>query len=77
MIFEEIRTIIADQLGLPQEKITTDTSLLDDLGADSLDIFQIISNLEETFDMEFSADVAMEMKTVADAVKYIEANRQA
>ena len=74
MIFEKVRTIIAGQLHISEDKITPETSLLDDIGADSLDIFQIVSNLEEEFDMEFSQDSAEQMKTVADAVEYITAN---
>ena len=74
MIFEKIRTVISEQLSIPEDKITPETSLINDIGADSLDIFQIICNLEETFDMEFPHDVASEMKTVADAVEYIQAN---
>ena len=74
MIFEKVRTIIAEQLNISEDKITPETSLVNDIGADSLDIFQIVSNLEEEFDMEFSQDSAEQMKTVADAVEYITAN---
>ena len=74
MIFEKVRTIIAEQLHISEDKITPETSLLDDIGADSLDIFQIVSNLEDEFDMEFSQDSVEQMKTVADAVEYITAN---
>lgn len=75
MVFEQIREIIAEQLNIPQERITPDTSLLTDIGADSLDIFQIVSDLEDAFGVEFSSSIVEEMKTVADAVKYIENNR--
>ena len=75
MIFEKIRSIIAEQLGMSEDKITPETSLLGDLGADSLDLFQIVSNLEEEFNIEFAKDSIEQMKTVADAVAYIEANK--
>ena len=71
MEFEKIRAIIAEQLSIPESKITPETSFTDDLGADSLDLFQVISELEEEFDMEFSNDAAERIKTVADAVEYI------
>ena len=71
MVFEKIRAVIVEQLGVPEEKITLETSLLTDIGADSLDIFQIISNLEDEFGVEFSNDVVENMKTVGDAVEYI------
>ena len=74
MIFEKIRTVICEQLNISKDKITLETSLINDIGADSLDIFQIITNLEEVFNIEVSAEVATEMKTVGDAVKYIKAN---
>lgn len=71
MVFEKIRSIISEQLNISEDKITPDTSFTDDLGADSLDLFQVISELEEEFDMEFSNDAAEKIKTVADAVEYI------
>ena len=71
MEFEKIRDIISDQLSISKERITLDTSFADDLGADSLDLFQIISELEEEFDMEFSNEAAESIKTVGDAVDYI------
>ena len=74
MEFEKIRAIIADQMSISEDKITLETSFTDDLGADSLDLFQIISELEEEFNMEFSNDAAEKIKTVADAVEYIKEN---
>ncbi len=71
MEFEKIRDIIAEQMNLDPEKITMSSSFADDLGADSLDLFQIISELEEAFDLEFSNEAAESVKTVGDAVEYI------
>ena len=74
MVFEKIRKVISEQLNISEDKITLETSLINDIGADSLDIFQIITNLEDEFDMEFPIDVAEEMKTVGDAVEFIKVN---
>lgn len=71
MEFERIQEIISEQLGIEKEKITEDTSFTDDLGADSLDVFQIISELEQEFDMEFSNEDAEKLKTVGEAAEYI------
>jgi len=73
MVFEKVRTIIAEHMSIPEEKITPETSLAGDIGADSLDIFQMISVMEEEFDMEFLQDSAETIKTVADLVEYIRA----
>lgn len=71
MEFEKIRAIIAEQLGIDEGKITEETSFADDLGADSLDVFQIISELEDEFGIEFDNDDAEKIRTVGDAVEYI------
>lgn len=72
MEFDKVKEIIAEQLGISADDITEETSF-EDLGADSLDLFQIISELEEAFDMEFANDDAEKIKTVADAVEYVKA----
>ncbi len=71
MEFEKVKEIIAEQMSISEDEITMETSFTDDLGADSLDIFQIISELEENFDIEFENDDAENIKTVGDAVEYI------
>ncbi|NLP46130.1 MAG: acyl carrier protein [Epulopiscium sp.] len=71
MEFETIRQIIAEQLNVPESDITEETSFEDDLGADSLDIFQIIMALEEEFDLEISNEDAEQISTVSDVVEYI------
>jgi len=72
MVFEKVKSIIAEQLGMSEDKIAPETSLMDDLGADSLDLFQIISNLEEEFNIEFAKESIEQMKTIADAVAFID-----
>ncbi len=71
MEFEKIRKIIAEQMGVSEDKITMETSFMDDLGADSLDLFQIIAEIEECFEAEFSNEAVEKVKTVGDAVELI------
>ena len=71
MEFEKIQEIIADVLNVDADDIKEDTTFVDDLGADSLDIFQIIMGIEETFDIEIENDDAEKIVTVGDAVEQI------
>ena len=73
MEFEKIRAIVAEQMGKDEAEITMETTFADDLGADSLDLFQIISELEEAFSMQFPQDDLEKIKTVGDAVNYVQA----
>ncbi len=74
MDFEMVRKIIASQLGTDEDSITMETSLVDDLGADSLDVVELIMAFEEEFDTEIADGEAEHIKTVADIVEYIKAN---
>lgn len=71
MEFEKLQDIIADVLNVPKEDIRMETTFVDDLGADSLDIFQIIMGIEEEFDIEIDNDEAEKIATVQDAVEQI------
>ena len=71
MEFEKIKAIIEDVLNVGPEEITMDTTFVDDLGADSLDIFQIIMGIEEAFDIEIEKEDAEKIVTVGDAVEQI------
>ena len=71
MEFEKLQEIIADVLNVETDDITMETTFVDDLGADSLDIFQIIMGIEETFDIEIDNDEAEKIVTVGDAVEQI------
>lgn len=71
MEFEKLKDIIVDVMGCNPDEITMDTTFVDDLGADSLDIFQIIMGIEEEFDIEIANDAAESIVTVGDAVEQI------
>ena len=71
MEFEKLQEIIADVLNVSTEDITMETTFVDDLGADSLDIFQIIMGIEEEFDIEIDNDEAEKITTGGDAVEQI------
>ena len=71
MELDKIKEVIAEQMGIPKEDISAETTFADDLNADSLDVFQIISELEEVFGMEFSNEDAENIKTVGDAAEYV------
>ena len=71
-ILEKVKEVIIEQLSVEDDAIKLETSFIDDLGADSLDIVEIIYGLEEAFDMQIPDSEAEKITTVADAVKYIE-----
>ena len=71
MEFEKLQEIIADVLNVSKDDIHPETTFVDDLGADSLDIFQIIMGIEEAFDIEIPNDAAEQIVTVGDAAEQI------
>ena len=71
MEFEKIKNIIVEVLNVEESDITMETTFLDDLGADSLDVFQIIMGIEEEFDIEIPNEEAEKIVTVGDAVEQI------
>lgn len=71
MEFEKLRKIIAEVLNIEQDRISLESTFVDDLGADSLDVFQIIMGIEEEFDVQIPDDAAEKISTVADAVEQI------
>ncbi|MCH5341820.1 MAG: acyl carrier protein [Acetatifactor sp.] len=71
MEFEKLKKVIAEVLNVDPEEITMETTFMDDLGADSLDVFQIIMGIEEEFDIEIPADKAEKISTVEEAVELI------
>ncbi|MDF2511499.1 MAG: acyl carrier protein [Herbinix sp.] len=71
MEFEKLVKIISEVLNVDEDEITMDTTFVDDLGADSLDVFQIIMGIEEEFDIEIANEEAENIVTVADAIEQI------
>lgn len=71
MELEKLQAIIADVLNVDASEVTEDTTFVDDLGADSLDVFQIIMGIEEEFDIEIDNEAAESIVTVGDAVEQI------
>ena len=71
MEFEKLKKIIAEVLNVDPDEITMETTFQDDLGADSLDVYQIIMGIEEEFDIEIPAETAEQVTTVEDAVEMI------
>ncbi|MEE1353985.1 MAG: acyl carrier protein [Acutalibacteraceae bacterium] len=75
MVFEKVRDILADQLDLEEDSITMDSSFIEDLGADSLDLVDLVMSLEDEFGLEVPDDAIETMKTVGDVVRYIESKQ--
>ncbi len=73
-MFEKMQTIIAAQLGIDAESITPESSFKDDLGADSLDLFELIMNLEEEYTIEIPSEDLGNIATVGDVVAYLKAH---
>ena len=73
-IFDKVKEIIVDQLGVTEDTVVADASFIDDLGADSLDIVELIMALEEEFDLEIPDAEAEKIVTVNDVVEYIKDN---
>ena len=73
-IFDKVTEIIIEQLGVAEDAVTEDAAFIDDLGADSLDIVELIMALEEEFDIEIPDAEAEKIVTVRDAVEYIKEN---
>ena len=71
MEFEKLQEIVSDVLNVNKDEITMESTFVDDLGADSLDIFQIIMGIEEEFDIEIPNEAAEQIVTVGDAVEQI------
>ena len=72
MVFDKIRDIIVDQLDVDADEVTAEASIIDDLGADSLDVVDLISSVEDEFDVEIPDEKVEGIKTVGDIVAYIE-----
>lgn len=73
MLFEEIREVICEQLGIEKEEVTLETTF-DELGADSLDLFQIVIELEEKYEIQI--EEVESLKTINDAVEYVKSHKE-
>lgn len=74
MVFEKVKSIIVDQLDVEEEKVVSEAVITDDLGADSLDVVDLVMAIEEEFDVEIPDEAVENIKTVGDIVSYIENN---
>lgn len=74
-VFERVKQIIVDQLGVEEEEVTLEASFVDDLGADSLDIVELVMALEEEFEIQIPDEDAEKIRKVGEAVKYIEEHK--
>ena len=74
-IFQKLKTIVVDQLGVNEENVTMEATFVDDLAADSLDIVELIMNIEEEFDLEIPDNDIEKIVTIGDVVKYIEEHK--
>lgn len=75
MVFEKVKSLVADQLDVEEEKVTAEASITEDLGADSLDVVDLVMSIEEEFDIEIPDEAVENIKTVGDIVSYIESNQ--
>lgn len=71
-VFETLKTVIIDRLGVSESEITMEASFKEDLGADSLDVVELVMELEDAFEIEISDDDAEKLQTVKDVVEYVE-----
>ena len=75
-VFQKLKSIVVEQLGVDEEDVTMESSFVDDLNADSLDLVELIMSLEEEFSLEISDEEAENISTVSDAVEYILEHQQ-
>ena len=75
MVFEKVKETVVEQLGVEEDEVTMESSFIDDLGADSLDIVELIMALEEEFDIEVPDEEAEKITTVGDVVEYIKSQQ--
>lgn len=72
MVFEQVKQMIKNELGVPEEKITMEAKLAEDLGADSIDAVELIMNIEDEFNVQVSDEEAQNIKSVGDIVRFVE-----
>ena len=72
MVFEKVRKILCEQLAVEEDRVTMDSSLIGDLGADSLNVIDLAMSIEDEFDIEVPDDEIEKIKTVGDIVRFVE-----
>lgn len=72
MVFEKVKAILSEQFDVEEDTITADTNIADDLGADSLDVVDLLMSIEDEFEIEVPDEAVENLKTVGELVKYIE-----
>ena len=75
-MFEKVRELIVDQLGVDEDQVVLTATFKEDLGADSLDLFELVMNFEDEFGVKIPTEDLEKISTVEDVVKYIEANKK-
>ncbi|MBQ5890462.1 MAG: acyl carrier protein [Clostridia bacterium] len=75
MVFEKVRDILCDQLDLDQDEVTMTSNIVENLGADSLDMVDLVMSIEDEFELEVADEDIEGIKTVGDIVRYIEENK--
>ena len=75
MVLEKVKKILSEQFDVEEDRISSDTSIINDLGADSLDVVDLLMSIEDEFEVEVPDDEIENIKTVEDLVKYIENNQ--
>ena len=75
MVFEKVKSIVADQLDVEEETVVAEASITEDLGADSLDVVDLVMSIEEEFDLEIPDEAVEKIKTVVYIVSYIESKQ--
>ena len=74
MVFEKIKTLLAEQLEVDAEEMSLDTKIAEDLGADSLDVVELLMSIEDEFEVEIPDEEIENLKTIGDVVEYIKNN---
>ena len=75
MIFEKIKKLLAEQINISEDEIKMESDIINDLGADSLDVVEMLMSVETEFNVTVPDEVAMDMKTIGDVVSFIEKNQ--
>lgn len=76
MVFEKVQSMLADQLNISKDKITMESDIINDLGADSLDVVELLMSLEDVFNITVPDEMANKLQTIGAVVKFVEENKK-